>query len=232
MLHSELYQKFFQYNRKQPLEPTLYVLYMALLEKWIENQFQPFEASTNDLLNKVNMSRATINRTKFLLKQKGLIEYSSEKKGSANKFTLVEINEEIEIPQVEPEKPQVPQMEVPKIEQPLENTNKVVVTVPKLPKVEPPKRTSTTNEQPKDIPQFSEVLEFAKTLKMYNDSKEIYLQSKYDSWVENGWKNGLDRPITNWKSTVRNTVPHLHQTDHSNSIKIPTIQRPVTTYDE
>ncbi|MDY3400675.1 hypothetical protein PG588_00700 [Riemerella anatipestifer] len=231
MLYPELYQKFFQYNRKQPLEPTLFVLYITLLEKWTENKLLPFEASTKELLDKVNMSRATINRTKFLLKQKGLIEYSSQK-GGANKFTLVEIKEEIEIPQVEPEKPQMPQIEVPKIEQPLENAQKVAVVIPELPKEEPPKSKILSNDRPKDIPTFSEVLNFAKTIKMYDDSMEIYLQSKYDSWVENGWKNGFDKPITNWKSTVRNTVPHLNKINSNDSIIIPTIKRPITTYDE
>ncbi|MEC5395239.1 hypothetical protein [Bergeyella sp. RCAD1439] len=225
----KLYQKFFQYNRKEPLEPNLYVLYITLLEIWIENNTNPFEASTHDLLPRVNMSRATINRTKFLLKQKGLIEYSSQK-GGANKFTLVEINEEVEIPQIEPEKLQMPQMEVPKIEQPLENAQKATVVIPELPKEETPKSKIISNA--KDIPPFSEVLNFAKTIKIYNDSMEIYLQSKYDSWVENGWRNGFDKPITNWKSSIRNTIPHLNKTKNTTSISIPTIKRPITTYDE
>lgn len=228
MLHAELYQKFFQYNRKQPLEPTLYVLYMALLEKWIENNLEPFEASTNDLLDKVNMSRATINRTKVLLKEKGLIEYGSEK-GCTNKFTLIEIDEETEILKIE-EKPQVPQMDVPKIEQPLEVTQEVAV--PELPEEGSQKKAILLNDLSNNIPMFSEVLDFAKTLKMYDDSLEIYLQSKYDSWVENGWKNGFDKPITNWKSSIRNVVPHLMKSKNNTNIIIPTIQRPITTYNE
>jgi hypothetical protein len=35
------------------------------------------------------------------------------------------------------------------------------------------------------------------------------LKFKYDAWVENGWKNGNDRKIKNWKTTLLNTIPHM-----------------------
>lgn len=233
MLHAELYQKFFQYNKKQPLEPTLYVLYMTLLEKWIENNCESFEISTSEIQKVVNMSRATINRAKPLLKEIGLIKYSSEK-GGANLFTLVEIDIAIEVPKVEQpkEQPQVPKMEVPKIEQPLETTQENVVIVPELPKGETTKKEMLYSNSSKPIPLFLEVLTFAKTLKMYDNNMEPFLQSKYDSWVENGWRNGFDKPITNWKATIRNTIPHLMKNKPITPIMIPTIQRPVVTYDE
>lgn len=82
MLHSELYIHFFQANRLQPLEPSQYTLYLTLLTKWIDNNLSPFECSTNELLKEVNMSRATINRTKILLKEAKLIDYSSDKGGN------------------------------------------------------------------------------------------------------------------------------------------------------
>lgn len=32
---------------------------------------------------------------------------------------------------------------------------------------------------------------------------------KYAAFKENGWKDGLDKPIKNWKSKVLNIIPHL-----------------------
>ena len=35
------------------------------------------------------------------------------------------------------------------------------------------------------------------------------LELKYKSWVANGWKDGHDKPIKNWKSKLLNTLPFL-----------------------
>lgn len=232
MLHTELYQKFFLFNKNQPLEPTMYVLYMTLLEKWIENNCESFELSTAEILKEVNMSRATINRTKPQLKELGLIDYSSENGGST-KYTISEINIEIEVPQIKTEVPQVPQMEIPVIVQPLENVEKQEVIIPEIPKEVKPSKKDLSNKKTADIPTFEEILTFAKTLSTYDDDMEIHLQTKYDSWVENGWKNGFDKPITNWKSTVRNSIPYLKRNQNSiPNLVLPTIQRPITTYNE
>lgn len=38
---------------------------------------------------------------------------------------------------------------------------------------------------------------------------KVHLKSKYDAWLENGWKNGNDKKIVNWKSALNNTIPYL-----------------------
>jgi len=48
------------------------------------------------------------------------------------------------------------------------------------------------------------------------------LKLKYDSWIENGWKTGLNKPILNWKSTLLNTIPHL-----KNDTKNTTNDKPI-----
>ncbi len=35
------------------------------------------------------------------------------------------------------------------------------------------------------------------------------LKNKYDSWVENGWRDGNDNSITNWKTKILNTIPFI-----------------------
>jgi hypothetical protein len=38
---------------------------------------------------------------------------------------------------------------------------------------------------------------------------------KYDAWMENGWKDGNDNKIKNWKSKLTNTVPYLKVSERS-----------------
>ena len=35
------------------------------------------------------------------------------------------------------------------------------------------------------------------------------VQAKYDTWVSNGWKDGYDNNILNWKTKLKNTLPHI-----------------------
>lgn len=41
------------------------------------------------------------------------------------------------------------------------------------------------------------------------DKIKSALKLKYESWVENGWKDGNDKKIKNWKSKILNTIPYL-----------------------
>lgn len=38
---------------------------------------------------------------------------------------------------------------------------------------------------------------------------EFAVRSKYQSWLDAGWKDGNKKPISNWKNKLRNTIPHL-----------------------
>ena len=57
------------------------------------------------------------------------------------------------------------------------------------------------------IPEFSEFLNYALSKEKILDEKAVKL--KYDSWIENGWKNGNGKSIKNWKSNLLNTIPYL-----------------------
>ena len=59
------------------------------------------------------------------------------------------------------------------------------------------------------IPEFSEFKEYG-LLKQPDVSLEG-LKRKYESWVENGWKDGFDNKITNWKSKLLNTLPYIEK---------------------
>ena len=38
---------------------------------------------------------------------------------------------------------------------------------------------------------------------------EYSLKSKYETWVANGWKDGHNKQIKDWKGKIRNTIPFL-----------------------
>jgi len=62
-------------------------------------------------------------------------------------------------------------------------------------------------EKVKDIPDFSEFLDHAISKEPNVD--EYALRLKFESWVENGWKDGNNRKITNWKSKLTNTIQFI-----------------------
>lgn len=58
-----------------------------------------------------------------------------------------------------------------------------------------------------NIPVFKEFLSYAKSKK--ENISAINLKLKYDSWIENEWKDGNNKPIKNWKSKLLNTIPYI-----------------------
>ena len=48
---------------------------------------------------------------------------------------------------------------------------------------------------------------------------ETDLKFKYDSWVSNDWKNGNDKKIKNWKSSLLNTLPFIKEGQNTNIAK-------------
>ena len=68
-------------------------------------------------------------------------------------------------------------------------------------------------KEKKDIPSLDDFLTFCLSevanaglaWTMY----EYPIKAKYESWVVNGWKDGHNKPIKNWKSKVKNTLPFL-----------------------
>jgi uncharacterized protein YdaU (DUF1376 family) len=60
------------------------------------------------------------------------------------------------------------------------------------------------------IPSETEFFEYCKTIKEFPFSEYEYsIKSKYESWVANGWKDGNNTKIKNWKTKIKNTLPHL-----------------------
>lgn len=76
-----------------------------------------------------------------------------------------------------------------------------------------------------DNPTFQEFLLFVQTLNSYEDSLDKSLKLKYQEWSEKGWKNNLDRPITDWKSAIKNAIPYLKNKSNSTIKSIQSIPK-------
>ena len=76
-----------------------------------------------------------------------------------------------------------------------------------------PKKADTDNDTDTDInkkiPAFIEFRDYAIEHKPLANIKDLKL--KYDSWVANGWKDGNNKKIVNWKSKILNTLPFIKE---------------------
>lgn len=79
-----------------------------------------------------------------------------------------------------------------------------------------------------DFPTLKEFIEYAESIEAYDDNLLLEIKNKHQTWTNNGWKNSFDRPITNWKSALKNSLPYLSNNAVKNikSVEsIPTIRR-------
>jgi len=60
-----------------------------------------------------------------------------------------------------------------------------------------------------NIPTWEEFLSYGKEKEPTVNIKA--LKNKYDAWVVNGWKNGNDRQIKNWKSALLQTLIYIEK---------------------
>lgn len=75
------------------------------------------------------------------------------------------------------------------------------------------------------IPSEKEFLDFVENWMVKNkkdfESKKIQIITKYQTWVDAGWKDGYGNPIKNWKLKFQNVEPHLRKdfAQQSNNFK-------------
>lgn len=83
----------------------------------------------------------------------------------------------------------------------------------KTPEPEERKKVAPKKERP-EPPDLSDFLNYAREtyqneLKRDFSPFEFAVRSKYESWLNSGWKDGNGNQIKNWKSKLKNTIPHL-----------------------
>jgi hypothetical protein len=60
------------------------------------------------------------------------------------------------------------------------------------------------------IPSISEFMDYYKNqLSSKFPNLDFQVQTKYESWIENNWKDGNNKPIINWKTKLNSTISYL-----------------------
>lgn len=82
---------------------------------------------------------------------------------------------------------------------------------PKVNQREKERERERENKRKENIPSFEDFKNYAieKSIKAKRQLDESKLILKYDAWIENGWKDGNDKTIKNWKSKLNNTLQYL-----------------------
>jgi hypothetical protein len=218
MNYTELTTKFWSINEKSPLGASAIALYFFLLEKCRQNDGKDFTISDNAISQKLSLTRPTINALKSKLRNVGLIQYQTRNGVPSIYRIITDIS--FLLQESEPFKKM--------IESPIINDIQ--------PKILEEKTIHTSTRENINIPSLDEFMNFAKSLEIYDETMDFAIKSKYESWRDNGWVNGLGIPINKWQNNLKNTLPHLKTSKKKPSglqpNNIPTIKRPKQTYNE
>lgn len=238
---SELTEKFWEYNEKEPLGAVAVALYLFLIEIWKKNEENDFRLSDTEICERLKITRPTIIALRQKLVTAGMIQYQP-KNGLPGHYKIhLEYS-----PTFYPESKKAGST----IKRSQKTIHKKNETAKKsLQNIEPSQNQNLTSDDltkkpititislPSNIPSLEEFTHYAKLLDNYFPELDLIIKEKYDSWLGNGWKNGYDKPITNWKSSLKNIMPFLQselQSSNTTSEKIalPTIKRPKSSIDE
>lgn len=207
MYYLELLHRFWGFNQKISIGSTGISMYLYLLKIAFDNERYDFQISDVAISKELGLTRKTVKSTKEKLKSLGLIQFQT-KNGLPCSYRLL-------------------------LDYPLSVSEPKNVKKEKLweqefiQKVEVESSREKANN--KNIPSWEEFIEFVQTLEIYDQQLDFEIQTKYESWKNNGWKNHADRHITNWKSSLKSTLPFMKKTTEKSMLSlksIPNINRP------
>ena len=244
MNDSELTEKFWKYNEKEPLGAIAVALYFFLVEIWKKNEKNDFSLSDTEICDRLKITRPTIITLRQKLVTLGIIQYQSKNGLPGHYKILSEYSPKLSA--FENPKTYKESSTIKRVQKTIQKKKKTAVK--SLQKTETSQNQNLTSDDPQEkpititislsrnIPSLEEFTQYAKTLENYVPELDYLIKEKYDSWIRNGWKNGYDKPITNWKSSIKNAMPFLQrelQSSNTTSEKIalPTIKRPKSVLD-
>ncbi len=220
--YTELTNRIWEFNENRSLGLSTLSVYFYLLKIGLEREYNKFSVSDSQMSRELKMTRKTVKVCKEKLRHFGIICYQS-RNGVPSDF------------QLNPDYPLIFNDALSDMKIDLKTikfkTEDLPTETTYLEKTQPErkiKHSTIQNEIINDIPTLEEFLKHAKSLDSYNDQLIFEVKIKYENWVNNGWKNNFDRPITNWKSALKNAIPYLKkdvQDDQKLNPKIPNITR-------
>lgn len=211
------------WNKNLEIEvPSTSLIYLYLLHKWHEANYENFHLSDLEISKALNISRNTVASGRQKLKENNYLRFTT-KVGSPCFYTIISNENETKI--------NVLNTGIREKNNPLPKTSVKEKLNPnveiKVIKNEPLVVVQTTSEL--IIPSLEEFLSYAKSLSNYFSELDGKITDQYNLWLKNKWKNRLHRPITNWENSLKNILPYLLD-EHSKELKkIPTIKPPSTS---
>ncbi len=211
MYYLELIQRFWEFNKLAKISPSEITLYFYILKTAFENKRYDFKISDSRIARELGMTRKTVKSAKEKLQAIGLIEFQAAT--GIPCYYRVLLNYSLDF-----KSDKIQELAMSTGEN-LLNSNADTIS----------SEDKNRNNININIPSFEEIMEFVRTLDIYEQQLDSIIKEKYDNWIKNGWKNSLNRPISNWKSTLKSTLPYMrHQKDKGSiSLKnVPKIERP------
>ena len=234
MYYIELIQRFWYFNKENQVGSTAISMYLYLLKSSNDTNRYDFNISDVEISKRLGLTRKTVKCTKEKLRSLGLIQYQT-KNGSPGSYRLI-----LDYPLLITH-PKVPEKQVKKrrnisqkteqLENPLQMGFTIQDTSENIPKIVNQKFTPQFSKvlspiiDDKSIPTIEEFIEYAQTLESYDSQLDFNIKEKYENWVNNNWKNSSDRTITNWKSSLKSTLPFMKNNTINSIQSIPNIKR-------
>ncbi|MCT4319260.1 hypothetical protein SAMN05421856_11021 [Chryseobacterium taichungense] len=219
MYYLKLIQKFWNFNQKAKLDANVITVYFYLLN--FANDCGSYTVSISDrnLSKTLGLSRNTIMAARKKLQSLGIIHYNKDTDGAATYRILIDYDavaskpETIQLDTILLDLV-VPQNEESIVSSPTSLTSLVSECEQKEPEQHELNDEDTAEPTVKGTgqPSLDTFLQYAQTLEGYEPSLDQKITEKYSSWEMNNWKSVSGRPITDWKSSLKNLMPFMKNT--------------------
>lgn len=253
MDYLELIQRLWNFNQKTTIGSTAITMYLYLLKTgYAENSFD-FQVSDVVISKELGLTRKTIKSTKEKLENFGLIQFQIKNGLSSNYRLVVDYS----LPLFDSESIKKEEFKTENFFQKIENPaillqeNTPIQDFPEnvswnanqedkinslktIQSSPTQQQTSSAIEIAINIPSLDEFMGYAKTLETYEPYLDSEIKSRFEDWKNNNWRNNSDRPITNWKSSLKSSLPFMKNQMERHQIllqSIPHIKRPKSQND-
>ncbi|WP_024568769.1 helix-turn-helix domain-containing protein [Elizabethkingia anophelis] len=230
----ELIQRFWEFGPKARLSTTATVVYLYLLKRASDNNGYNVVISDVMLSETLGLTRKTIKPAKEALRNLGLIQYESRKGLSCSYRIVRDYPLEI-LSQEKRQKLKIKNNSQTATTEKIENLPPVGLSMSIPETTEQKEKASFDNREPEpftiiaNIPSLEEFIDYAKTLSGYEESMHSAIKERYALWANCNWCNNLGKPITSWKSSLKNLLPYIKNRTDNGQLSldsIPSIKPP------
>lgn len=229
MYYQELIQKFWESGPKAQLGTTAVAIYLYLLK--LANDNNRYDVTVSDVAigNTLGLTRKTVKSAREALRRSGLVRYESKNGYSCSYRIVQDYPLSIQKDEKDQKSKRKNNPRIPVIEK---NENLLldglpVISTPET--TEQKEKASFDNREPEpfkikaSIPSLEEFMAYAVTLSGYEESMDLDIQAKYLLWMGNDWCNNLGKPITNWKSSLKNLLPYIKNRNDNGQLSLDSI---------